>query len=140
MLTDLCQELHNWFDVAKFTGEFTITEGVLTASFLQDGQYFRVVGSVFNDGVWKYGTDGDTLTDETFDGSVWALAIPKAVLELNEDIEAWNAKYRGTATSPYSSESLSATSYSYSKASGESLRTMTWQNAFSSKLKRWRKI
>lgn len=140
MLTDLCQELHNWFEVEKHTGEFTITEGVLAASFLQPGQYFRVIGSVFNDGVWSYGENGDKLADETFEGTVWALAIPRAVLSLNTEIEAWITKYGNTISSPFSGESLSATSYSYSKASGENLQSMTWQKVFSQKLRRWRKL
>lgn len=138
MLTDLCQELHNWFEVEKHTGKFTITEGVLTASFLQVGQYFRIVGSVFNDGVWKYGTDD--LTDETFDGSVWALAIPKAVLALNEEIDAWTVKYGDASVTPYQSESFGGYSYTKAGASTAGNNTSTWQSTFAPRLRKWRKI
>lgn len=53
-------------------------DGGITLPFLQEGQYFRVVGSVFNDGLYQYPTKD--MIDEIFDGAVWALAVPKAVL------------------------------------------------------------
>ena len=146
MLTDLCQELRNWFDLNRYEDTFTISGGTLTADFLLDGQYFRIIGSVFNDGVHKYGDSGDVLEDETFTGAVWALGIPKAVLQLNDDIDAWIAKYGGAdsnAMSPYTSESFGG--YSYSK--GSNLASVTsansatgWKAMFASQLNRWRKI
>ena len=68
MLTDLCQELKNWFDrdMPKFFGGFSIHDGdIFTVAAngtetsmgslgLATNQYFRIVGSVFNDGVVKY--------------------------------------------------------------------------------------
>ena len=138
MLTDLCQELHNWFELERHSGEFVIEEGVLSASFLQEGQYFRIIGSVFNDGVWQYGTN--TLTDETFDGSVWALAIPPAVLSLNEEIDEWISAYGAASVGPYASESFGGYSYTKESSSGSGADKSTWQGAFRSRLNRWRKI
>ena len=146
MLTELCQELRNWFDLERKSGTFTISGGALTADFLQNGQYYRIKGSVFNDGVHRYGYEGD-LEDETFDGEVWALGIPKAVIQLAEDIEAWRAKYESAdsqAMSPFQSESFGG--YSYSKAGGSgsggsAASTPTgWKAVFASNLNRWRKI
>ena len=90
MLEEVLQSLNNWFLVPDgiHTGEFTVQDGWLTLPFLQTGQYFRVVGSVFNDGLHQYpATD---MTGETFTGAVWALAVPKAVITLSEEIAAWN--------------------------------------------------
>lgn len=137
MLTDLCQELHNWFEAEKHYGEFEIAGGALTASFLQPGQYFRIIGSIFNDGVWKY---GDTLTDETFDGAIWAMAIPKAVLELNEDIDSWLEQYGEAQNSPYSSESFGGYSYSKNSSGGSGADKSTWQGVFAPRLNKWRKM
>lgn len=137
MLTDLCQELHNWFEVEKHYGEFEIAGGALTASFLQPGQYFRIIGSIFNDGVWQY---GDTLTDETFDGAIWAMAIPPAVLELNEQIDSWLKQYGETQNSPYSSESFGGYSYSKNSSSGSGADKSTWQGVFAPRLNKWRKM
>lgn len=137
MLTDLCQELHNWFEVEKHYGEFEIAGGALTASFLQPGQYFRVIGSIFNDGVWQY---GDTLTDETFDGAIWAMAVPPAVLELNEQIDSWLEQYGETQNSPYSSESFGGYSYSKNSSGGSGADKSTWQGVFAPRLNKWRKM
>ena len=146
MLTELCQEIHNWFDLSRQTGTFTISGGVLTADFLRTNQYYRIIGSVFNDGVHKYGDTHDTLTDETFEGAVWALGIPKAVIDLSAQIDAWETKYGGTdsaAMSPFQSESFGG--YSYTKAgassTGSAASTPTgWKAVFASQLNRWRKI
>lgn len=137
MLTDLCQELHNWFEVEKHYGEFEIAGGALTASFLQPGQYFRVIGSIYSDGVWQY---GDTLTDETFDGAIWAMAVPPAVLELNEQIDSWLEQYGETQNSPYSSESFGGYSYSKNSSGGSGADKSTWQGVFAPRLNKWRKM
>ena len=56
MLTELCQELRNWFEREIHFGTFTIEGGQLAdSSFLQDGQYFRIVGSTFNEFTFQYG-------------------------------------------------------------------------------------
>lgn len=142
MLTELCQELRNWFDRERHFGTFEISGGVLTAPFLVEGQYFRIIGSVFNDGVHKFGTD--VLEDETFDGAVWALGIPQAVINLSAEIDTWQAKYGaadGVAMSPFASESFGG--YSYSKASGSSSGGsggVSWQSVFRSRLNAWRKL
>ena len=145
MLTELCQEIHNWFDLSRHEGTFTVSGGALTADFLQPGQYYRIIGSVFNDGVHRYEDLADELTDETFDGAVWALGIPQAVVELAHKIDAWCAKYESAdsaALSPFNSESWGG--YSYSKGNGNSTTSggtpTGWQSVFASNLNRWRKI
>jgi len=137
MITELCQELRNWFEQEIFPGTYSIVAGKIEAP-LQKDQYFRINGSIFNDGVYKYGSE--ELTDETFTGEVWALAIPKAVIELAAEIEAWRAKYEATSLSPYQSESFGG--YSYTKtgsAAGANAHT-GWKNVFASSLNRYRKI
>ena len=146
MLTDLCQELRNWFDLERYEGTFTISGGALTADFLQTNQYYRIIGSIFNDGVHKYGDPTDILEDEEFKGAVWALGIPKAVICLDKQIDEWIAKYGGVdsvAMSPYTSESFGG--YSYSKGSNLAAVTSAnsatgWKAMFASQLNRWRKI
>lgn len=146
MLTVLCKELNNWFEYAKFFGTFTIENNVITGNYsLQDGQYFRITGSVFNDGVYKFGDELD-LADETFTGAIWAMAVPKEVIALADDIKDWSDKYLGVdsaAMSPFNSESFGG--YSYSKSSGSSSSgnvdlSGTWQGAFADRLNHWRKI
>ena len=150
MLTELCQELRNWFELEKHFGTFTIEGGQLTdSSFLQDGQYFRIVGSVFNDGVYMNDlSNPETLVDEEFKGAIWAMAIPPTVVALSDKIDAWIAMYGGVDSqnlSPFQSESFGG--YSYSKGSGGSgnggsgrSSVPTWQSTFADELNNWRKI
>ena len=146
MLTELCQEIKNWFDRDRVYGTFTIENGALAVDFLQPGQYFRVIGSIFNDGVHRWGGSApELLTDETFEGAVWTMALPVEVLQLSQDIDAWQAKYGGAdspAMSPFQSESFGG--YSYSKAAGGSGSGggsgLSWQGAFASRLNAWRKL
>jgi len=143
MLTELCQELRNWFVRKRIYGKFTIIDGqiILPEGSLQDGQFFRIMGSVFNDGVHKYGEA--ILTDEAFEGAIWAMAVPPAVIDLSERISGWVNKYGEAVSSPYSSESFGG--YSYTKAgagqgNANSNSNPTWQSTFASELNRWRKI
>ena len=82
MLEQVLMHLKNWFLVPGgiHEGTYTIEDGGIALPFLANGQYFRICGSVFNDGLHQY--PASDLKAETFDGTVWALAIPQAVIEL----------------------------------------------------------
>ena len=139
MLEQVLMNIRNWFPVKGgiHSGTFTIKDGGITLPFLADGQYFRICGSVFNDGLHQYNVLD--LTDETFNGTIWVLAIPKAVIELASEIEAWQKKNGEAAAGIYQSESFGG--YSYSKATdAETGGAVTWQSAFRQKLGTWRKI
>lgn len=139
MLEQVLTEIHNWFRVRDGVdgihhGTYTIQDSGIVLPFLRDGQYFRIMGSVFNDGLHQYGPDMELLQDETFNGAVWALAVPKALVELAGEVEAWQKKYGERAASMYSSESL-AGQYSYTKDTESS----SWQAAFRARLDPYRK-
>ena len=139
MLEQVLMNIRRWFPVEGgiYSGTFTIKDGGITLPFLADGQYFRICGSVFNDGLHQYNVLD--LVDETFNGTIWALAIPKAVIDLSKEIEKWQEKNGESASSPYSSESFGG--YSYSKATdAETGGAVTWQSAFKRQLSAWRKI
>lgn len=139
MLTELCGVLRNWFETDRISGTYTVENGSITLPFLQNGQFFRVVGSVFNDGVHQY--PDYAMADETFDGSIWPMSVPPALLSLGEEIKAWQEKNGDIAASPYTSESFGG--YSYSKSTSGSATgagMVTWQSAFKSRLNQWRKI
>lgn len=146
MLTEICQYLRNWFEREMLIGTFTVTGGVLTkdgtALTLLDGQYFRVIGSVMNDGVHQYGDMSDVLTDEEFDGAVWSMAIPPALLDLAAEIADWVSDNATALNSPYASESFGG--YSYSLRTGTTadgaVSGATWQSQFAARLATWRKI
>lgn len=143
MIADVCKEVNNYFEKDAhgkkriFRGVFKISGGQLSPlNFIQNGQYFRITGSAFNDGVYKYPTTD--LIDEVFDGAIWAMGIPPAFIALCSDIEKWEKKYSETVQNPYSSESFAG--YSYSKATDSHTGgAVTWQSAFRSQLDKWRK-
>ena len=139
MLEQVLRHLNNWFLVDIHEGTFTVENGSIALPFLQTNQYFRICGSVFNDGLHLY--PAVDLTDETFTGTVWALAVPKAVVTLSIDIAAWEEKNGEAVLSPYTSESFGG--YSYTKASGGKADTSAvtgWQDAFKGRLNDWRKL
>ena len=148
MMTEICQYLHNWFEKTRIFGKFSISENNITSLDgkeigLIEGQYFRIVGSLLNDGVHQY--PPEELKDESFDGAIWSMAIPPAVLSLSEEIDAWQKKHGSVdsvAMSPYNSESFGG--YSYSKSSGGSSESgggnAGWQSAFAYRLNQWRKL
>ena len=139
MLEQVLMHLKNWFLVPGgiHEGTYTIEDGGIALPFLANGQYFRIFGSVFNDGLHQY--PASDLKAETFEGTVWALAVPQAVIDLATEIEAWQKKNGDASVSPYQSESFGG--YSYSKATDSaSGGAVTWQSAFSSRLNAWRKL
>lgn len=138
MLTEICAELRNYFEVpnGRHFGTFEISGGsIAPLDFLQVGQYFRIIGSVFNDGVHQFGAEA--LTDETFEGAVWAMAVPPDVIALSEEIAAY-CDSDGAKATPYTSESFGG--YSYTKATGENGAPLSWQEVFRSRLHKWRKL
>lgn len=148
MLTEICAEIRNYFSLEedKLYGEFSVVDGEITPSFyLEDNQYYRIVGSVFNDGVHQ---NGDQLIDEdSFNGAIWKMRVPKAILDLDEEITAWqaeNGNVQSANMSPYTSESFGG--YSYSKSSGggtgsgAGASAVTWQTMFAKRLNPYRKI
>ena len=138
MLTEICAEIRNYFEVpnGRHFGTFTISGGsIAPLDFLQEGQHFCIVGSVFNDGVYQY--PASNLTDEVFEGAVWAMAVPPTLVALAAEIEEYNKSDDGKA-SPYTSESFGG--YSYTKATDANGAPIGWQKAFASRLNKWRKL
>ncbi len=138
MLEAILQHLNNWFLIPDgiHAGVYTVEGGAITLPFLQNGQYFRITGSLFNDGVYQYG-GANEFADETFQGAIWALAIPQSVITLAEEVADWQ-KQNGV-TGPYTSESFGG--YSYTKAvNPQTGQPAAWQDVFRGRLNVWRKL
>lgn len=148
MLTEICAYLKNYFCLKEdiLIGDYSISGGEIAPSIaLQEGQYYRIVGSVFNDGV--HASD-DVLKDEDeFHGAIWKMRIPQDVIALAAEIEDWQDKYGGVDSqnmSPYQSESFGG--YSYTKASGyvsngtAGNTSADWQQVYAMRLAPYRRI
>lgn len=141
MLEEVLNYIHNYFERSVTRGRFVISSNSLDVDFLQDGQYFKIEGSIFNDGIYQYPCHN--LKDEQFYGKVYGLAIPYELLLLVEVIEDWQDKYQDKLNSPFTSESFGGYSYTKqtggSKSNGEETN-LSWKTVFGSKLNHWRKI
>ena len=138
MLEQVLMHLKNWFLVPGgiHEGTYTIDDGGITLPFLADGQYFRICGSVFNDGLHQYNVLD--LIDETFTGTIWALAIPKSVIELADEIQKWQEKNGDAASGIYQSESFGG--YQYSKQTASDGGQLTVWSVFRKRLNQLRKL
>ena len=144
MLTQICAEIRNYFcgDDDRIVGNYAVSEGKLVPSIsIKDGQYYRIVGSVFNDGV--HHSDDVLIDEEDFHGAVWLMSVPQDIIELANEITEWQNKNADVLSSPYQSESFGG--YSYSKASGyngnrDTVNSYSWQDAFAVRLKPYRRI
>ena len=138
MLEQVLLSLRNWFVADKRTGRVRIEGGSLVPPAgldLKEGQYIRITGSTFNDGLHRWPCTG--MTDEEFVGTVWALAVPKAVIDLADEIEAWQTEHAEELGSPYASESFGG--YSYTRVGGDG-SPITWRQQFKARLDPWRKL
>ena len=140
MLERVMRYIHNRFECDS------AREGVFTAPSampeLLEGQYYWIEGSVLNDGLHRH--PADDLEEETFRGRIVPLAVPRAVVELAEEIEDWCYENSKALNSPYQSESFGG--YSYSKGgyggggTGPGMGGEGWQEHFGPRLRQWRKL
>lgn len=138
-LEDVLSELHNNFPAASCRAAIRIEDGQLPASIpLTEGQWYFLEGSRLNDGLHLHPAD-DLTDEEEFEGTVTVAAIPRPLLRLAEEIQAWREAYRQgaakAAASPYQSESFGGYSYSKGDAEGSG-----WRKSFAADLNRWRKM
>ena len=153
MLQRVLEYVHNYFIKDRYAETYTISGGVFSSfPSLKEGQRFLVCGSDLNDGVYTYhsygikdsdDTDAVGLRDETWSGTICALAVPPQVIALSEEISQWVDKYGEAVNSPYTSENVIGV-YGYTKATaakeGGGNPAVTWMDVFKSDLNRWRRV
>lgn len=127
ILDELCGELRNYFVRSVHGGTFTIDGGaLLPPDGIQHGQYYCISGSVFNDGVHRW--PEEMLTDETFDGEIWFMAVPPGFVELASHVAEYRSKWDELTAagkwSGYQSESFEGYSYSLPSDAPPELREM----------------
>lgn len=137
MLEEICAHLHNFFTAWKgvHRGAFRIENGTVSLPFLAAGQYFRIVGSALNDGVYCY--PPANLTDEVFFGEIWAMKVPKGLLRLAADIESWQEAQGERVLTPFRSERFAGYEYRLRDDAGGAA---AWQTVFRRRLNRYRKL
>ena len=140
MLEEVLRYINNRFECGTYRADFKVEDGGVDVPGLLPGQYFWVEGSVFSDGLHQY--PADDMQPEEFDGTVTFLAVPRAVVELADEIAGWCEANAEAIGGPYQSESFGG--YSYSRASGgaqgNEVPAAAWQLQFGSRLRQWRKL
>ena len=141
-LDDYCAELKNYFiadfDKDLYFDEFTIVGGKINLSFISNNQYFRIVGSKFNDGVYCY-DNKLTLVDETFTGAIWAMSVPPTFLEAVNEAEQYLTN--NPIGLEYQSESFGG--YSYTRTANQNSSESGFgylPKTISTKLNRYRRL
>ncbi|HIV10269.1 MAG TPA: hypothetical protein IAD28_01035 [Candidatus Faeciplasma avium] len=134
-ITKVCRHIKNYFERDSIEGDLVISQGTLSCGDrLPEGCYYRILGSLHNDGVHLHPAQG--LTDESFSGSVRIMAPPEDFLSLVLEIEEYEASKNGSAEG-FVSESFGG--YSYKKATSGG-RPLGWRQIFKSRLDDFRKI
>lgn len=140
MISELMSITNNYFEKFYIRGSITITDGKITLpSKFVKGQYIRIINSLLNDGIYKITEKGgdnvatlsSILEDETFNGFVVGLAVPKDFETLSEKVDNWNAKNENRRG--LSSESSLGGYYSWSANS------KNVEEAFSSEIAQYKK-
>jgi hypothetical protein len=139
-LTRICAKLKNHFLRNKYEGEFTLVSGTAPLELL-DGQFFVIVNSNLNDGVFQNTAESlAKIQPETFTGRIWTMKVPVDFLELVEDIDMLNAKVEelGLLDKGYASESFGG--YTYSLQSGAPAYMQEWLRRINSGMSMYQKI
>lgn len=139
-LTRICAKLKNHFLRNKYEGEFTLVSGTAPLELL-DGQYFVIVNSNLNDGVFQNTAESlANIQPETFTGRIWTMSVPVDFLELVKDIDRLNAKVEelGLLDKGYASESFGG--YTYSLQSGAPAYMQEWLRRINSGMSMYQKI
>lgn len=137
-LNKICREIKNWFETpTRRLDSYVVSNGRISdLDFVQDGQYYRIIGSLFNDGVHHKGDDADILQDEVFRGVVVGLSVPQEVVGLAAEVKAY---LDDDANAPTAITSESVGGHSIGRATKDGIPIL-WQDVFSKSLLPWRKI
>lgn len=131
MLYEVLKYIKCFYVKDHVDGTIKIENGSVSLPFVAN--YVLIEGSMFNDGV--YTLPLSNLTNEIFNGRISAVAPPKELLSLVDEIEAWEAS---NEPSVYTSESFGG--YSRTRATNANGGAAGWQDVFKDRLKVWKKI
>ncbi|MGL5646712.1 MAG: hypothetical protein ACRDDY_02580 [Clostridium sp.] len=138
----ILNHINNHFYLFFENADFEITSGyILVKGKYIVGQYIKIKGSLLNDGVYKVDRIEENkvfingLVDESFNGTVFQLGIPRDLIKLEEEIKEFNTNNKPTNVT---SESFGG--YSYSKATGSNGVPLDWTRVFSNSLKPYKRM
>lgn len=135
------RECRNYFSISYERGQFEIINGIigLSNNYLV-GQYIYVAGSILNDGVYLlndtlYTLDGSR--DESFNGIVYGLSVPREFIELVNKIDKFTQSKEGQESN-ITSASFGIQSQSFG-TDNNGVRA-GWQTVFRNELHKYRRM
>ena len=142
-ITNMCGLLRNYFTDKEhiFSGTYTIVDKSLNIDFIKSDQYFRITGSVFNNGVYCNNPDDlKRLRDETFSGTIWAMSVPADFIELCDDAERFKEKISEISGnfSGYVSETWGG--YTYTLPTSAPAFIQDWQYRIKQGMNKYRRL
>lgn len=151
MIDEIMDGINNHFAYALEISNFEIVADGITGNFQNDyivGQYILIKSSVLNDSVYKVTQvesnkltlEGTLIPESTnnnnYNIGIYALRPPKGFLTLVDTIASWETS--NSSKAGISSEKID--DYSVSFAGDGSAAGNTWENAFKSKLSKYRRV
>jgi len=145
--------LRNAFESGSEGGNFTIEDGkVALSDAYYTGEWIAITGSRLNNGVFQLsqdetgvfvlsnGTDGEIpKVNETFDGKIWRLALPRDFVALCLDLQNWLISPAGKPSNITKESVLGY--YSKTFATSENGAPLGWIDMFSNRINSgWRKM
>lgn len=90
LINEMCDTVNNYFDRERRFGRFEIKNGYLNAPDLdiKENQYFRICGSLYNDGIYKIIHEKPVTWQQMTSGS-WEIATDKEWEVENKPIKSW---------------------------------------------------
>lgn len=144
MIEQVLRELNDYFFRSSCNGTNIAADGVTVddVSAFTVNQYILVNGSRINDGVYKIkaivNADKKLMADglqvESGEFNVYGLAIPKAVLDLATEIEAYIAK------NPDGIAAETLGDYSVTYGGGRGSNDFSWKSVYRSRLAAFRQV
>lgn len=142
-MEEILRQINNYFYSFKETGNFKIVESSIVGlkAPYRTGQFIKVQGSLFNDGIYKVDSADSNLRiqgliDEEFEGVIYSMNVPRAIEELEVKIKEFKSK---DVKTNIVSESIPG-GYSYSKATGKAGVPAGWQSVFAEDLRPYKKM
>lgn len=133
---EVMREARNFFSRDSAEGSFSINGH--TIDYDVKSPFIAISGSRYHDGVWMVSAGCilfDDLPSEDFEGTVYSLDPPAGFLAICDEIAEYNQK---SPVGSLQSETLG--NYSYTRSFAGDGGVKPWEDAFRSRINRWRRM
>jgi len=156
MIINIMREIRRTFEVSAESSEYIIENGTINLKeHYLVGEWILVQGSRLNNGIYRIGAvngtilplytlsngsddENPTCADESFQGCVWRLNLPRDFIEMAEEITAWSNKSDNVPSDVVSHSVVGL--YSETRATGHDGLPLGWKQVFGKRLGAFRRM